>query len=71
MLACTKDNLETVQCLVESGASLSLRNKDGWTPLHIACRHGNPEIVRFLLDTQPECWDTVSKNGRTPLHTAG
>ena len=71
MLACTKDHLPTIQSLVEHGASLSLRNKDGWTPFHIACRGGSYEVVRFLLETDPRCWDTKSKNGRTPLHTAG
>ena len=71
MLACTKDSLDVVQSLVGGGAGLLLVNKDGWTPLHIACRHGNTNIVRFLLDTDPQCGNTVSKNGRTPLHTAG
>lgn len=71
MLACTKDSLGTVKLLVRCGASPALENKDGWTALHVACRHGNLDIVRFLLDTFPECSDTVSKNGRTPLHTAG
>lgn len=71
MLACTKDSLPVVQLLVSAGASLHLTNKDGWTPLHVACRQGNPDIVTFLLDRDPQCWDTVSKNGRTPLHTAG
>ncbi|KAF6035510.1 ANKRD16 [Bugula neritina] len=28
------------------------------------------QIVSFLLDEAPSCWDTSSKNGRTPLHTA-
>lgn len=71
MLACAKDSLSTVQCLVGYGASLTLQNKDGWTALHIACRHGNPNIVRFLLDASSNHSNTVSKNGRTPLHTAG
>ena len=38
MLACTKGNLAVVEELVKNGASLSLVNKDGWTPFHIACR---------------------------------
>ena len=72
MLACTKSSLETVQVLVSCGASLSLRNKDGWNSFHIACREGHTDIVNFLLDTQPGAshWGNVSKNGRTPLHTA-
>lgn len=39
MLACTKNNLEIVQLLVSNGADVSLKNKDGWTAFHIACRH--------------------------------
>lgn len=71
MLACTKERKKMVEVLVGYGASLSLKNKDGWTPFHIACREGHPDIVHFLLDTSPSCWEMVSKNGRTPLHSAG
>lgn len=38
MLACTKSSLDAIRTLVEAGAALDLRNKDGWTPFHIACR---------------------------------
>ena len=71
MLACTKDSVSIVQMLVHAGASPNLRNKDGWTSFHLACRQGNIGIVTFLLERAPQCWDTASKNGRTPLHTAG
>ena len=27
---------------------------DGDTPLHLACRHGNEEVVRFLIDQERE-----------------
>ena len=39
MLACTKSDLAVVEELVQSGAGLSLKNKDGWTPFHISCRY--------------------------------
>ena len=71
MLACTKDSNEMVEILVDCGASLGRKNKDGWTPFHVACREGHSNIVGFLLDTDATCWETVSKNGRTPLHSAG
>ena len=71
MLACTKDNRVMVEILVGYGASLTLKNKDGWNPFHIACREGHPDIIHFLLDTDSGTWETVSKNGRTPLHSAG
>ena len=33
-------------------------------------REGHVDVINLLLDTDPLCWRTVSKNGRTPLHTA-
>ena len=38
MLACTKDNQETVQLLLEAGADPSRTNKDGWNCFQIAVR---------------------------------
>ena len=35
------------------------------------CREGHADILNYLLDSDPGCWDTKSKNGRTPLHTVG
>lgn len=37
----------------------------------LLCREGYADILNYLLDTDPGCWDTKSKNGRTPLHTVG
>ncbi|NXB71435.1 ANR16 protein, partial [Donacobius atricapilla] len=70
MMACTRKNLEVIQTLVERGANPLLRNKDGWNCFHIASREGHPEVLRYLLDVSPSCWDTESATGRTPLHTA-
>ncbi|NWW80997.1 ANR16 protein, partial [Climacteris rufus] len=70
MMACTRNNLEVIQALVEHGANPLLRNKDGWNCFHIASREGHPEVLRYLLDVAPGSWDTQSKVGRTPLHTA-
>ncbi|XP_076325014.1 uncharacterized protein LOC143232883 isoform X3 [Tachypleus tridentatus] len=62
MLACTKNNLSVIRALVECGANLLLQNKDGWNSFHIACS--------YLVEQNSCKLDTVSKNGRTPLHTA-
>ncbi|XP_023774613.1 ankyrin repeat domain-containing protein 16 isoform X3 [Cyanistes caeruleus] len=70
MMACTRKNLEVIKTLVEHGANPLLRNKDGWNCFHIASREGHPEVLRFLLDVFPNCWNTESTTGRTPLHTA-
>ncbi|XP_010408321.2 ankyrin repeat domain-containing protein 16 isoform X1 [Corvus cornix cornix] len=70
MMACTRKNLEVIKTLVEHGANPLLRNKDGWNCFHVASREGHPEVLRYLLDVSPGCWDTESTTGRTPLHTA-
>lgn len=39
-------NLEVVKLLVKYGADVHQRDEDGWTPLHMACSDGYPEIAR-------------------------
>ena len=40
MLACTKSNKAMVELFIKKGASVLLRNKDGWNSFHLACRYG-------------------------------
>ena len=39
-----------MQLLVDFGANLNARNKDDWTPLHIAVRRGNFNSTKALLE---------------------
>lgn len=41
------------------------------THSNLLSREGHSDIINYLLDTSPNCWNTKSKNGRTPLHTTG
>ena len=71
MLACTKEgNLDCVKTLTNANADPGLTNKDGWTCFQLAVRTGDLDILSHLLDLDPKLWKTVSKNGRTSLHTA-
>lgn len=69
-LACTKPCIETVLALLKGGASTELRNKDGWNALHIAAEAGVLGVIQALLNANPFCWNTISRIGRTPIHTA-
>ncbi|XP_061761795.1 protein phosphatase 1 regulatory subunit 27 [Nerophis ophidion] len=42
-------NLEVVKLLVKYGADVHQRDEDGWTPLHMACSDGFPQIASYLL----------------------
>ena len=39
--------------------------------MFICFREGDAGIVKYLLNKYSQLWNTCSKNGRTPLHTAG
>lgn len=72
MLACTKNNAESVKIahlLIEHGASINHGNKDGWHALHFACKEGNTGMVKLLMKNAADV-TIVTKNGRTPLHIA-
>lgn len=74
MLACTKSGPAARQCinaLLAANANAYLRNKDGWTPLLIACRTGDEKAINILLKHLPKCIDGLSNNGRSALHIAG
>jgi len=53
-------NLETVKLLVKYGADVHQRDVDGWTPLHMACSDGFPEIARSVLICSKQYAQTIS-----------
>lgn len=38
-----------MKLLVEVGAPLNAKQQGGWTPLHAAVHHQDPEMTRYLL----------------------
>eukprot|EP01063_Lacrimia_lanifica_P018278 TRINITY_DN25203_c0_g1_i1.p1 TRINITY_DN25203_c0_g1~~TRINITY_DN25203_c0_g1_i1.p1 ORF type:complete len:919 (+),score=234.70 TRINITY_DN25203_c0_g1_i1:65-2758(+) len=58
-----------VKMLLELGASVEVRNAQGFTPLHNAARSGNADVVQQILaaGASTACHDT---NGRKPLEHA-
>eukprot|EP00116_Pleurobrachia_bachei_P012908 sb/3473170/ len=59
-----------VERFLSWGAQAALRNKDGWNALHIAARADAVPILQLLHNTSEDLIRTVSRNGRSPLHSA-
>ena len=57
-----------MQYLSSINANISHKNKNGNTPLHIACQHGYLNIVELLSTTDSE--SELDAYGRNPLHIA-
>jgi ankyrin repeat protein len=49
---------------------ISVRDNDGWTPLHRASFHGHLDVVKWLHEQDPSLVSVRSNGGLTPLHVA-
>ncbi|CCX10138.1 Similar to Ankyrin repeat domain-containing protein 50; acc. no. Q9ULJ7 [Pyronema omphalodes CBS 100304] len=68
--AARKGHLKTVELLLERGAEVDSKDKNGRTPLSFAAKaYGSFETVKLLLERGAEV-DSKNKNGRTPLSFA-
>nr|XP_012147877.1 PREDICTED: ankyrin repeat domain-containing protein 16-like isoform X1 [Megachile rotundata] len=73
MLACTKTGSHAHECiatLLNAKANPFLRNKDGWTALHMVCRSGDEVAFDLLVNESIKCIDDRSNNGRSSMHIA-
>uniref|UniRef100_A0A8C7YSS9 E3 ubiquitin-protein ligase HACE1 n=1 Tax=Oryzias sinensis TaxID=183150 RepID=A0A8C7YSS9_9TELE len=57
--------LQTVLCLLDSGADINRPNVSGATPLYFACSHGQRDTAQILLSRGAKY--LPDKNGVTPL----
>lgn len=61
--------VETVRVLVDGGADVKAREKDGWTALHWAAFMGTVENVQVLVKAGADV-KAREKGGRKPLDFA-
>ncbi|OEH45886.1 Phosphocholine transferase AnkX [Legionella parisiensis] len=62
-------NVALINKLIEKGVNLNTANKQGLTPLMLACKHGFNEIVQILLENGAKT-DLTDKKGNSALHHA-
>ena len=61
---------EKVRQLIQAGADVNAKNKDGWTPLMIAAAlNSNPEVLKVLLEAGADV-NAQKEDGVTPLMVA-
>lgn len=62
-------NREIAEMLVARGANVDVRDRSGFSPLHVAAADGYVSIAELLLENGADA-DAKDNNGRTPLHEA-
>ncbi|KAH0542444.1 hypothetical protein FGG08_003199 [Glutinoglossum americanum] len=67
--AAESENEAMVRLLVERGADVGARNRDGWTALHMAAHNKNEAVARLLLEKGADV-NAEYRRGRTALHLA-
>uniref|UniRef100_A0A669ER29 Ankyrin 3 n=1 Tax=Oreochromis niloticus TaxID=8128 RepID=A0A669ER29_ORENI len=68
-VASKRGNSNMVRLLLERGAKIDARTKDGLTPLHCGARSGHEQVVEMLLNRGAPIL-SKTKNGLSPLHMA-
>jgi ankyrin repeat protein len=65
-----ENNTQIVRMLLQAGATVTVRDGEGYTPLHYAVSKGNLEEVQLLLAAGADVNALNYKNHKTPLHEA-
>ena len=72
--AAGSNNTEIVILLLDHKASVLVEDKEGYTPVHTACKYGREEILQLMLnkrtETVKEVMAKVTHDGKTPLLVA-
>lgn len=64
--ACKVGDLQTVKEMLEAGAKIETKNKDGFTCLHIAVHKGNTDVVKMLMEEKANL-EAINNKSCTPV----
>ena len=66
---CESGDFNKVRLAINFGADLEAKDKDGWTPLHMASERNYIEIAELLIEMGADV-EAKDDKGWTPLHRA-
>ena len=67
--AAQRNRTEVAQLLIDAGADVDIKNRDGDFPVHLACISGALDVVKMLVEAGARVCDTDNE-GRMCLHLA-
>lgn len=68
--AASEGRAETIKNLIAQGGDINARNMRGQSPLHLAVKQGNSDVVQILLESGAEVDVVETDSGCTSLHYA-
>ena len=66
-LACIRGDQEIIKMLIARGASTTVVDRDGCTPLHYLCENQNIEMIKMLLPLCQMSMDVRNRFGKKPI----
>ncbi len=66
--ACDSGYVHLAKLLLQHGANINAKQRDGRTPLHRACKMARLNVVALLLEQDDIEVDATDSKGQTPLH---
>ena len=68
------NNTELALTLLDCNASITIKDNDGFTPVHTACKYAREEVLYLMLDKQHKSVTDIlcmtTNDGKTPLLVA-